>query len=65
MKYLIAIVLVGALSGCSLLDPHERKKDALQREIEVLELKKRKALLTVQIEKIENIEMDYIKDLEK
>jgi len=44
------------LMGCSSFDEHEVKKKTLQREIELLQLEKRKALLQRQLEYIENSE---------
>jgi hypothetical protein len=41
---------------------HKRNKTELKKDIEILELKRRKAVLQVQLERVENIE---IEDLEK
>ena len=53
-KYLLALVLC---CGCSILDEHESRKQNLQREIEILQLEKRKALLQRQLEFIENTDL--------
>lgn len=61
MKYVVLSVIL--LSGCSLFDtPHEKSKVALKQEIEILELKKRKAFLQFQIEKLEKLELEDLED---
>lgn len=40
-----------------MFDEHESRKQGLQREIEILQLEKRKALLQRQLEFIENSEL--------
>lgn len=63
MKYLISVLIVISMSGCQLMTtPHQKKKTVIRKEIEVLELKKRKAILQLQLERIENLE---VKELEK
>lgn len=54
-KLLLSLVLV--FSGCAMFDEHEGRKQTLQREIEILQLEKRKALLQRQLEHIENTDL--------
>lgn len=53
-KILFGLILC---SGCAMFDEHESRKQGLQREIEILQLEKRKALLQRQLEFIENSEL--------
>lgn len=53
-RLLFGLVLV---SGCASFSEHEVRKQALQQEIEILQLEKRKALLQRQVEFIENSDL--------
>jgi hypothetical protein len=59
--YMLAAIATVFLSGC-LVSTHEKKMSSLKQDIEILELKKRKAVLQVQIEKVESIEIDGLDD---
>jgi hypothetical protein len=45
------------MSGCTSFSEHDARKQALQQEIEILQLEKRKALLQRQVEFIENSDL--------
>lgn len=60
MKYFISIMMVLSLSGCLMQTHHQRKTSTIKKEIELLELKKRKAILQFQLVKVENLEVEEL-----
>ena len=62
MKYWISsAIIIVCLSGCHLMaSDHKRNKTELKKDIEILELKRRKAVLQVQLERVESIEIENL-----
>lgn len=65
MKYLFSLALVLSVSGCSFLPDKdvmdfEEKKVTLERDIELLTLKKRKAILEKQLDAIHDADLQIV-----
>lgn len=65
MKYIGSLVLVMLMSGCSFIPDKdemdfERSKVKLEREIEILTLKKRKAILEKQLDAVHDANLKIV-----
>jgi len=65
MKYIFGAILLLSVSGCAYLPNKdetnfEEKKVTLERDIELLTLKKRKAILEKQLDAIHNADLEIV-----